>query len=62
MNVLTTTACATCINQDGGTDVVAANGAVFVMIGALALVFLGIMAVLYSFIRRARRFASTQSK
>ena len=61
MNILTTTACATCINQDGSTDVVAANGAVFVMIGALALVFLGIMAVLYSFIRRARRFASTQS-
>ena len=61
MNALTTTACATCINQDGSADVVAANGAVFVMIGALALVFLGIMAVLYSFIRRARRFASTQS-
>ena len=61
MSALTTAACATCINQDGGTDVVAANGAVFVMIGALAIIFLGIMAVLYSFIRRARRFASTPS-
>ena len=61
MFLFTTTACATCINQDGGTDVAAANGAVFVMIGALGIVFLSIMAVLYSFIRRARRFASTQT-
>lgn len=60
MSILTTTACVTCINQDGGADVVAANGAVFVMIGALGVIFLGIMAVLYSFIRRARRFASAQ--
>lgn len=58
MNALTTLACATCINQDGNTDVVAANGAVFVMIGALSVVFLGIMAILYGFIRRAKRFAA----
>ena len=61
MNALHTLACATCINQVGGTDVVAANGAVFVMIGALAIIFLGIMAVLYSFVRRARRTASASA-
>ena len=60
MNALTTIACATCINQDGGSDVVAANGAVFVMIGALGIVFLGIIGILLGFMRRARRFASTQ--
>jgi len=58
MNALTTLACATCINQDGNNDVVAANGAVFVMIGALCIVFLGIMAILFGFIRRAKRMAA----
>ncbi len=52
-------ACATCIGQDGQQDVVAANGAVFVMIGALAVVFLGIMGVLFTFVRRARRHAAS---
>ena len=47
--------------KECGTDVVAANGAVFVMIGALAIIFLGIMAVLYSFVRRARRTASASA-
>jgi hypothetical protein len=61
MNSLITIACATCVNQDGGTDVVAANGAVFVMIGALGVIFLGIIGILFAFMRRARRFASTQS-
>jgi hypothetical protein len=61
MSALLHTACVTCINQDGNKDVVAANGAVFVMIGALSIVFLGIMAVLYAFIRRQRRFAATSS-
>ena len=61
MNALLHTACATCINQDGGPDVAAANGAVFVMIGALGIVFLGIIGILLGFMRRARRFASTQS-
>ena len=50
-------ACATCIGQDGQTDVMAANGAVFVMIGALAVVFLAILGVLIGFMRRARRAA-----
>jgi len=54
-------ACVTCMNQEENAGVVAANGAVFVMIGALSIVFLGIMAVLYSFIRRQRRFAAGQS-
>ncbi len=58
MNTALQFACATCINQEGSADVVAANGAVFVMIGALSIVFLGIMAVLYGFIRRQRRFAA----
>ncbi len=59
MNAILHTACTTCINQEGGSDVLAANGAVFVMIGALSIVFLGIMAVLYSFVRRARRHAAS---
>jgi hypothetical protein len=58
MNAFITLACVTCINQDGNNDVVAANGAVFVMIGALTVIFLGIMAVLYGFIRRAKRCAA----
>ena len=58
MNVITTFACATCINQDGSNDVVAANGAVFVMIGALSIVFLGILAILFGFIRRSKRLAA----
>ena len=56
---LATTACATCINQDGGTDVMAANGAVFVMIGALAVVFLAMIGVLLAFMRRARRLSAS---
>ena len=51
-------ACATCIGQDGQSDVMAANGAVFVMIGALSIVFLTILGVLIGFVRRARRMAS----
>ena len=50
-------ACATCIGQEGQADVAAANGAVFVMIGALAIVFLSILGVLIGFIRRSRRFS-----
>ena len=61
MNAFTILACATCINQDGGPDVAAANGAVFVMIGALGIVFLGIIGILLAFMRRARRFAAAQS-
>jgi hypothetical protein len=51
-------ACVTCINQPGQQDVVAANSAVFVMIGALGIVFLGIMGVLFTIMRRARRAQS----
>jgi len=58
MNTCSTIACATCIGQDGQTDVMAANGAVFVMIGALSIVFLTILGVLIGFVRRARRMAS----
>lgn len=57
MNTCSIIACATCVGQDGQTDVMAANGAVFVMIGALSIVFLSILGVLYSFVRRARRMA-----
>ena len=61
MQALTTIACATCINQFGGSDVAAANGAVFVMIGALGIVFLFIIGILIAFMRRARRVASAQA-
>lgn len=56
-----TVACATCIGQDGQVDVAAANGAVFVMMGALAIVFLSILGVLIGFIRRSRRLAMTDT-
>jgi hypothetical protein len=54
-------ACATCIPTEGSNGTAAANGAVFVMIGALAIVFLTFVGVLYSFVRRARRFSAQQS-
>ena len=53
-------ACATCISQDGQTNIDAANGAVFVMIGALSIVFLTVLGVMISFVRRARRHAESQ--
>ena len=58
MNASSLIACATCVGQSGQQDVVAANGAVFVMIGALGIVFLGILGVLISIVRRARRAQS----
>ena len=39
---------------------IAANGAVFVMLAALALVFAAFATVVFSFIRRARRHAASQ--
>ena len=57
---LFTLACATCINQDGQVTTIAANGAVFVMLAALALVFVSFATVVFSFIRRARRHAASQ--
>jgi hypothetical protein len=56
----TFTACATCISQSGQVTTLAANGAVFVMFGALALVFAAVISVFISFARRARRFAAAQ--
>lgn len=59
---LFTVACATCIGQDGQITTLAANGAVFVMFGALALVFTAIISVFIAFGRRARRFAANTRK
>lgn len=53
-------ACATCIGQSGQVTTLASNGAVFVMFGALALVFTAFISVFVSFARRARRFAAAQ--
>jgi hypothetical protein len=50
--------CATCISQDEQNSVLASNGAVFVMLGAMAIVFGGMLAVILSFVRRARRVAA----
>lgn len=61
MNHSAIIACATCLGQGGQPDVVAANGAVFVMIGALGIVFSTILGVLIGFIRRSRRLAQSQS-
>jgi heme/copper-type cytochrome/quinol oxidase subunit 2 len=60
MNTALTLACATCINTEDSTGVVAANGAVFVMMGALGIIFLMVSGVLISFIRRAKKFAAEQ--
>ena len=54
-------ACATCIGQDHQITTLAANGAVYVMFGALALVFSCIVAVVLTFVRRARRYAASQA-
>ncbi|MDB6133077.1 MAG: hypothetical protein JWM59_1320 [Verrucomicrobiales bacterium] len=54
-------ACATCISQSGQVTTMAANGAVFVMFGALALVFSAFIGVFVSFARRARRYAASQA-
>lgn len=50
-------ACATCISQEGQVTTVAANGAVYVMFGALALVFVCFGAVFMTIVRRSRRYA-----
>lgn len=57
MSILSGFACATCINQEGQDTVIAANGAVFVMLGALALVFFTFLGIMIGFIRRSRRLA-----
>ena len=54
-----TPACVTCIGQDGQITTLAANGAVYVMFAALALVFSCIVAVVMVFVRRAKRYAAS---
>ena len=54
-------ACVTCIGQDGQITTLAANGAVYVMFAALALVFSCIAAVVMVFVRRAKRYAAANS-
>jgi len=55
-----TPACVTCIGQDGQITTLAANGAIYVMFAALALVFTCIASVGILFVRRAKRYAATQ--
>ena len=52
-------ACVTCIGQDGQVTTLAANGAVYVMFTALALVFACVVAVVMTFVRRAKRHAAS---
>lgn len=59
---LSLTACATCIGQDHQITTIAANGAVYVMFSALALVFACIAAVVFTFVRRAKRYAAAQAE
>ena len=54
-------ACATCIGQGHQITTLAANGAVYVMFGVLAFVFACIAAVVFSFARRAKRYAQAQA-
>ncbi len=49
-------ACVTCMGQEGQLTTHATNGAVFVMFGALGLVFCGLIAVCITFARRMRRY------
>ncbi len=56
-----TPACVTCIGQDGQITTIAANGAVYVMFAALALVFTCIVAVFMAFARRAKRYAAANN-
>jgi len=49
----TVQACAVCMGADSHTGE-ALNGAIFLMLGFLGLIFSGIAAVVVSFIRRAR--------
>lgn len=55
-------ACVTCMSQDGQITTLAANGAVYVMFVALALVFCGILAVVLTFARRAKKYAASQEQ
>ena len=55
-------ACVTCMSQDGQVTTLAANGAVYVMFVALALVFCGITAVVVAFSRRAKKYAASQEQ
>ena len=57
--LITGPACVTC--QDGQITTLAANGAVYVMFAALALVFTCIVAVVIAFARRAKRYAASQA-
>ena len=59
--MMTLFSCATCIGQEGQTSTLAANGAVFVMLGALGFVFLFLLSVCIAFVRRARRLERASS-
>lgn len=61
MTALHAIACATCISTEDSANVSAANGAVFVMIGALGIIFLMAIGVLLSFVRRAKKYAAQQA-
>ena len=54
-------ACATCIGQDHQITTLAANGAVYVMFATLALVLSFIGGVVFTFVRRAKRYAEAQA-
>ena len=62
MTTIFSLACATCISQEHQVTTVAANGAVYVMLGCLALVGGGVLTVIIAFARRARRFAASQNQ
>lgn len=49
-------ACATCRVDPGSAINQASNGAVFVMLGVMTVVFSGFMAVVISFVRKQRAF------
>jgi hypothetical protein len=55
-------ACATCRSDPGSTINQATNGAVFVMLGVMTVVFGGFMAVAVSFIRKQRAIGRHQAE
>ncbi|MBP7950114.1 MAG: hypothetical protein KA004_10690 [Verrucomicrobiales bacterium] len=54
-------ACATCIADGGGGAQQATNNAIFLMLGALVVVFSGLGWAAFSFMRRSSRLAAAQT-
>ena len=59
-SLFTLLACPTCRVDPGSTINQATNGAIFVMLGIMAVVFGGFLAVVVSFVRKQRAVGAAQ--